>query len=76
MQKPEYSPLPSISLGGENNASPLRSPCSPNKTLSRFVTCEADKTIKIWRENSEATEDSHPIDMKSWSAICLAQKRF
>eukprot|EP00602_Paraphysomonas_sp_CaronLab_P006373 CAMPEP_0185027454 /NCGR_PEP_ID=MMETSP1103-20130426/12522_1 /TAXON_ID=36769 /ORGANISM="Paraphysomonas bandaiensis, Strain Caron Lab Isolate" /LENGTH=396 /DNA_ID=CAMNT_0027561459 /DNA_START=150 /DNA_END=1337 /DNA_ORIENTATION=- len=33
---------------------------------SRFITCEADKTLKIWKENTEATEDSHPIDMKSW----------
>ena len=43
---------------------------------SRFITCEADKTIKIWRENPEATEDSHPLDMKSWTSTCLAQKRF
>mmetsp|Transcript_12283 Transcript_12283/g.12683 ORF Transcript_12283/g.12683 Transcript_12283/m.12683 type:complete len:483 (+) Transcript_12283:19-1467(+) len=43
---------------------------------SRFITCEADKTIKIWRENTEATEDSHPIDMKGWTKSCLAQKRF
>jgi pleiotropic regulator 1 len=43
---------------------------------SRFITCEADKSIKIWKENSEASEDSHPIDMKSWTKECLAQKRY
>merc|ERR1712046_375935 len=34
---------------------------------SRLITCEADKTIKIWKENEEATEESHPIDMESWN---------
>ncbi len=43
---------------------------------SRLVTCEADKSIKIWRESEEATEDSHPIDVKGWTKKCLALKRF
>lgn len=43
---------------------------------SRFITCEADKTIKIWKENTEATEDTHPIDMKGWSKQCLSMKRY
>ena len=43
---------------------------------SRLITCEADKSIKIWKENSEATEDSHPVDMDSWSKQCLALKRY
>lgn len=43
---------------------------------SRLLTCEADKSIKVWRENPEATEDSHPIDMKGWTKQCLALKRF
>jgi hypothetical protein len=34
------------------------------------------QTIKIWREDAEATEESHPIDMKSWTQQCLAPKRF
>eukprot|EP00600_Ochromonadales_sp_CCMP1393_P015145 CAMPEP_0175024364 /NCGR_PEP_ID=MMETSP0005-20121125/16413_1 /TAXON_ID=420556 /ORGANISM="Ochromonas sp., Strain CCMP1393" /LENGTH=451 /DNA_ID=CAMNT_0016282883 /DNA_START=122 /DNA_END=1474 /DNA_ORIENTATION=+ len=33
---------------------------------SRLVTCEADKTIKIWKENPASTEESDPIDMQSW----------
>eukprot|EP00596_Hydrurales_sp_CCMP1899_P003853 CAMPEP_0119045608 /NCGR_PEP_ID=MMETSP1177-20130426/41229_1 /TAXON_ID=2985 /ORGANISM="Ochromonas sp, Strain CCMP1899" /LENGTH=455 /DNA_ID=CAMNT_0007017663 /DNA_START=119 /DNA_END=1483 /DNA_ORIENTATION=- len=33
---------------------------------SRLLTAEADKTIKIWRENRESTEESDAIDMKAW----------
>ena len=28
----------------------------------RLITCECDKTIKIWCEDEEATPSSHPID--------------
>jgi pleiotropic regulator 1 len=45
-------------------------------TGSRLVTCEADKTLKIWAEDSEADEESHPIDMKTWSKQCRQYKRF
>lgn len=50
--------------------------CGFDMSGSRLVTCEADKTIKIWKESAEATEDSHPIDMKSWTKECLTQKRY
>ena len=30
-------------------------------TGSRLVTCEADKTIKMWKEDLSATPESHPI---------------
>lgn len=43
--------------------------------LSRLITGEADKTIKIWREDAEATEESHPIDEKSWVRECLTSSR-
>lgn len=43
---------------------------------SRLVTCEADKSIKIWKENDQASPESHPIDMKAWSKKCLSQKRY
>jgi pleiotropic regulator 1 len=33
-------------------------------TGSRLITCEADKTIKIWKEDEDATPESHPIDWK------------
>jgi len=42
---------------------------------SRLVTCEADKSIKIWKENSEATETSHPLDLKAWTRDYLSLKR-
>jgi pleiotropic regulator 1 len=34
-----------------------------DQTGSRLITCEADKTIKIWKEDPDATPESHPIDM-------------
>lgn len=46
------------------------------RVCSRLITCEADKSIKIWKENSSASEESHPIDMASWSKQHLALKRF
>ena len=41
-------------------------------TGSRLVTCEADKTIKMWKEDETATPESHPIVFQPPSAI----KRF
>lgn len=35
-----------------------------DQTGSRLVTCEADKTIKMWKEDESATPESHPIDFK------------
>ncbi len=35
--------------------------CRFDMSGSRFVTCEADKTIKMWREDPAATEATHPI---------------
>ncbi|KAJ6813217.1 protein pleiotropic regulatory locus 1 [Iris pallida] len=31
---------------------------------SRLVTCEADKTIKMWKEDENATPETHPINFK------------
>ncbi|XP_042958341.1 protein pleiotropic regulatory locus 1-like isoform X2 [Carya illinoinensis] len=33
-------------------------------TGSRLVTCEADKTIKMWKEDENATPETHPINFK------------
>lgn len=44
--------------------------------FSRLVTCEADKSIKIWKENAQSTEDTDPIDMEAWSRECLQLKRY
>lgn len=29
---------------------------------SRLITCEADKTIKMWKEDELATPETHPVD--------------
>jgi len=31
---------------------------------SRLVTCEADKTIKMWKQDENATPETHPINFK------------
>jgi len=33
-------------------------------TGSRLITCEADKSIKIYAEDTEANEETHPINFK------------
>ncbi|GLJ44330.1 hypothetical protein SUGI_0928230 [Cryptomeria japonica] len=33
-------------------------------TGSRLVTCEADKTIKMWKEDETATAETHPLNFK------------
>lgn len=45
-------------------------------TGMRLITGEADKTIKIWQEDPDATEESHPINMASWTKEYLAPKRY
>ncbi|KAI8921856.1 WD40-repeat-containing domain protein [Powellomyces hirtus] len=35
-----------------------------DRTGSRLITGEADKTIKIWKEDANATPETHPIDWK------------
>ncbi|RUS21040.1 hypothetical protein BC937DRAFT_93788 [Endogone sp. FLAS-F59071] len=35
-----------------------------DQTGTRLITCEADKTIKVWREDENATEETHPIDWR------------
>lgn len=37
----------------------------------RLMTGEADKTIKVWRQDENATEDTHPLDwVSSTNRIC------
>ena len=45
-------------------------------TGTRLITCEADKSIKVWREDEEATPESHPIDMEKWKVEWRAKRRF
>jgi len=35
-----------------------------DQTGSRLITAEADKTIKIYREDEDATEETHPINWR------------
>jgi pleiotropic regulator 1 len=32
-----------------------------DRSGSRLITCEADKTIKIWREDASCTPETHPL---------------
>lgn len=44
-------------------------------TGTRLITCEADKTIKIWKEDERASELSNPIDMVKWRKKCIAESK-
>lgn len=44
-------------------------------TGTRLVTGEADKTIKIWKQDENASELTHPIDMPKWRKKCLAEAK-
>lgn len=55
------------------NTPPSPSPYQ-SAPLSRLVTCEADKSIKIWRENKQASPESHPVDLAGWTRESLAIK--
>mmetsp|Transcript_7741 Transcript_7741/g.17733 ORF Transcript_7741/g.17733 Transcript_7741/m.17733 type:complete len:341 (-) Transcript_7741:215-1237(-) len=41
-------------------------------TGTRLITCEADKTIKIWKEDENATQETHPIE---WKAAAPGQEK-
>ncbi|KAH8080032.1 hypothetical protein JL720_9158 [Aureococcus anophagefferens] len=47
-----------------------------DRSGSRLVTCEADKTLKIWKEDTHATPDSDPVDMAAWTKECRRLKRY
>lgn len=40
---------------------------------TRLITCEADKTIKVYKEDETATEDSHPVN---WKPDILKRRKF
>ena len=48
--------------------------CAFDRSGTRLITCEADKTVKIWKEQAEADPESHPIDMASWTAECRRRR--
>ena len=43
---------------------------------SRLITCEADKTVKIWKEDADASPETHPIDMVGWTKECRKPRRY
>lgn len=44
-----------------------------DKTGTRLVTGHADKTLQIWKQDDDASELTHPIDMKQWKKTCIAR---
>ncbi|KAF7640344.1 hypothetical protein Mgra_00000165 [Meloidogyne graminicola] len=44
-----------------------------DKSGSRLITAEADKSIKMWKEDLDATEESHPL---MWRPEILKKQRF
>ncbi|GAB6032614.1 LD24662p [Chamberlinius hualienensis] len=47
--------------------------CTFDQSGSRLLTAEADKTIKVYKEDETATEDTHPIN---WKPDILKRRRF
>jgi pleiotropic regulator 1 len=44
-------------------------------TGTRLITGEADKTTKIWKQDEDSSELSHPIDMASWRKKCIDEAK-
>lgn len=47
-------------------------------TNTRLITGEADKTIKIWKQDEDASDVTHPVDITAWRKKCIsnAQQRY
>ncbi|KAL7566451.1 hypothetical protein ACA910_000930 [Epithemia clementina (nom. ined.)] len=59
------------SLAAENSIMAL----AFDLTGTRLISGEADKTIKVWKQDDAASELSHPIDMLSWRKKCIAESK-
>ena len=46
-----------------------------DRTGTRLITGETDKTIKIWKQKEDASELTHPVDMVAWRKKCLAEAK-
>lgn len=44
-----------------------------DKSGSRLLTCEADKTIKIYKEDENASEETHPVN---WRPDIVKRRRY
>lgn len=47
--------------------------CTFDQSGTRLLTAEADKTVKIFKEDDTATEESHPVN---WKPEIIKRKRF
>jgi pleiotropic regulator 1 len=61
------APVQPGSLEAENGILALQFDC----TGTRLITGESDKSIKIWKPDEEASELTHPINMKAWRKQCI-----
>ena len=43
-------------------------------TGTRLITCEADKSLKVWKETDQ-TEEEVPVDLKEWKKVWTREKR-
>ena len=41
---------------------------------SRLISCDTDKSIKIYQQNDSTDEISNPIDTEGWTRQCLKLK--
>jgi pleiotropic regulator 1 len=44
-------------------------------TGTRLITGETDKSIKIWKQDDNASEVTHPIDTAAWRKKCIAEAK-
>ena len=44
-----------------------------DKSGSRLITCEADKTIKMYKEDANSTEETDPLD---WKPTIVRKSKF
>jgi len=58
----KFQQLESLAQPGSLDAEAGIMSCTYDRTGLRLITGEADKTIKIWKEDENATEETHPLD--------------
>jgi pleiotropic regulator 1 len=44
-------------------------------TGTRLITGETDKSIKIWKQDENASQVTHPIDTAAWRKKCIAEAK-
>lgn len=47
-----------------------------DRSGGRLITAETDKSIKVYREDPSASEETHPIDMAAWTDYCRRHKKY